>query len=181
MTPGTTSDVVTTPATYTTTINTVPIGFLMTVTPQISDNGEIILNLRPTISRIKGFAKDPNPVLKDNKLSNEIPIVQTREMESIMRVQSGDIAILGGLMQDTRDNKSDEVPGLNRIPLLGELFKYKDNSSRKSELVVFLRPIVLNDASLEGNFRDYRNLLPEATLHGWQAEGLLGPRLFDAG
>ncbi|MBS1197549.1 MAG: ral secretion pathway protein [Proteobacteria bacterium] len=164
VTPGTAATATTaaTPATYTTTINTVPIGFLMTVTPQISENGEVILNLRPTISRISGYANDPNPALAQNNLTNAIPIVQSREMESIMRVQSGDIAILGGLMQDTRDFKTDEVPGLNRIPLFGELFKFKDNRSRKSELVVFLRPIVLNDASLEGDFRDYRNLLPEA-------------------
>ena len=79
-----------------------------------------------------------------------------------MRVQSGDVAILGGLMQDTRDNKADEVPGLNRIPLLGELFKFKNDVSRKSELVVFLRPTVLTDASLEGDFRAYRAYLPEA-------------------
>ncbi|OQA34640.1 MAG: Type II secretion system protein D precursor [Betaproteobacteria bacterium ADurb.Bin341] len=164
VTPGTVATATTpgTPATYTTTINTVPIGFLMTVTPQISDNGEVILNLRPTISRIKGYANDPNPELANYSISNRIPVVQTREMESIMRVQSGDIAILGGLMQDTRDFKTDEVPGLNRIPLLGELFKYKDNLSRKSELVVFLRPIVLGDASLDGDFRAYRHLLPEA-------------------
>lgn len=164
VTPGTPGTALTpaTPATYTTTINTVPIGFLMTVTPQISDNGEVILNLRPTISRIKGYANDPNPALAENKLTNSIPIVQTREMESIMRVQSGDIAILGGLMQDTRDSKADEVPGLNRIPLLGELFKFKNDVSRKSELVVFLRPTVLGDASLEGDFRAYRAYLPEA-------------------
>ncbi len=164
VTPGTLATATTpgTPATYSTTINTVPIGFLMTVTPQISDNGEVILNLRPTISRIKGYANDPNPALAENKLTNSIPIVQTREMESIMRVQSGEIAILGGLMQDTRDNKTDEVPGLNRIPLLGELFKFKNDFSRKSELVVFLRPTVLTDASLEGDFRDYRAYLPEA-------------------
>lgn len=164
VTPGTPGTALTpgTPATYTTTINTVPIGFLMTVTPQISDNGEVILNLRPTISRISGYANDPNPALAQNNLTNSIPIVQTREMESIMRVQSGDVAILGGLMQDTRDNKADEVPGLNRIPLLGELFKFKNDVSRKSELVVFLRPTVLTDASLEGDFRAYRAYLPEA-------------------
>ncbi len=155
----------TTPAvqpTYQTVVNTVPIGFLMTVTPQISDSGEVILNLRPTISRISGYALDPSPVLAENNLTNPIPIVQTREMESVMRVQTGDIAILGGLMQDTRNNKTDEVPAVNRIPFLGELFKYKDNASRKSELVVFLRPTVLSDASLDGDFKSYRNMLPEA-------------------
>jgi MSHA biogenesis protein MshL len=155
----------TTPATqptYSSTLNTVPIGFLMTVTPQISDNGEVILNLRPTISRISGYAMDPNPILAENNLTNPIPIVQTREMESVMRVQTGDIAILGGLMQDSRNNRTDETPLLNRIPYLGELFKFKDNTSRKSELVVFLRPTVLTDASLDGDFRDYRKLLPAA-------------------
>ncbi len=151
-----------TPATYTTTLNTVPIGFLMTVTPQISDNGEVILNLRPTISRITGYAMDPNPALAEFKLSNPIPIVQTREMESILRVQTGDIAILGGLMQDSRNFKSDETPGLNRVPVIGDMFKFKDNNSRKSELVVFLRPTVLNDASLEGDFRAYRDVLEKS-------------------
>jgi general secretion pathway protein D len=154
--------VVTTAATYSTTVNTVPIGFLMTVTPQISENGEVILSLRPTISRITGYAMDPNPILVQNTLTNPIPIVQTREMESVLRIQSGDIAVLGGLMQDTRNHKSDEVPGLNRIPVLGEVFKMKDSTSSKSELVVFLRPTVLADASLEGDFRAYRTVLPDA-------------------
>lgn len=164
VTPGTPATA-TTPATqptYSSTLNTVPIGFLMTVTPQISDNGEVTLNLRPSISRISGYALDPNPILAQNNITNPVPIIQTREMESIMRVQSGDIAILGGLMQDGRDNKTDEVPILNKIPFLGELFKFKDNSSRKSELVVFLRPTVLKDASLDGDFAPYRHILPEA-------------------
>ncbi len=160
-TPATATSPATQP-TYSSTMSTVPIGFLMAVTPQISDTGEVILNLRPTISRVSGYALDPNPILAQNNISNPIPIIQTREMESVMRVQTGDIAILGGLMQDTRNDKSDEIPGANRVPLLGDLLKYKDNSRRKSELVVFLRPTVLKDASLDGDLKDYRHLLPEA-------------------
>jgi len=80
----------------------------------------------------------------------------------VLRVQSGDIAILGGLMQDSRDNNSDEVPGLNRVSFLGDLFKYRNDSSSKSELVIFLRPTVLRDASLDADLRDYRALLPQA-------------------
>lgn len=151
-----------TPATYTTTINTVPIGLLMTVTPQISESGEVILNTRPTISRITGYATDPNPVLAENRTINRIPEVQTREMESVLRVQSGGVAILGGLMQDSRDNKSDEVPGLNQMPLFGNLFKYRDEASKKTELVIFLRPTVVQDASLEGDFREFRTVLQDA-------------------
>jgi MSHA biogenesis protein MshL len=151
-----------TPATYTTTINTVPIGFLMTVIPQISESNEVTLNLRPTISRITGYASDPSPLLAQYGVSNRIPEVQTREMESVLRVQSGGVAILGGLMQDSRNNNSDEVPGLNRLPLVGNLFKYRDEGSKKTELVIFLRPTVLTDPTLDGDLREFRNTLQEA-------------------
>jgi general secretion pathway protein D len=83
-------------------------------------------------------------------------------MESVLRVQSGDIAVLGGLMQDTRNDGSDEVPGLNRVPILSNFFKFRNDSSQKSELVIFLRPTVLYDASLAGDFRDFRSSLSEA-------------------
>lgn len=151
-----------TPATYTSVINTVPVGFLMTVTPQISGHGEVILNLRPTISRISAFATDPSPALALAGVVNRIPVVQSREMESILRVQSGDIAVLGGLIQDTRDRKTDSVPGLSGIPVVGDLFQYADNRSRKTELVIFLRPTVLTDSSLDGDFQSFRSVLPEA-------------------
>ena len=164
VTPGTaaTATSAATPATYTTTINTVPVGFLMTVTPQISSAGEVILNLRPTISRISSYATDPNPALATAGVVNRIPVVQSREMESILRVQSGDIAVLGGLIQDTRDRKTDSIPGLNTVPVVGDLFKYADNRSRKTELVIFLRPTVLSDTSLDGDFQKFRGILPEA-------------------
>ncbi|MCF8152035.1 MAG: pilus (MSHA type) biogenesis protein MshL [Burkholderiaceae bacterium] len=164
VTPGTAATATSpaTPAIYTSTINTVPIGFLMTVTPQISSHGEVILNLRPTISRISSFATDPSPALATAGVVNRIPVVQSREMESILRVQSGDIAVLGGLIQDTRDRKQDGVPGFNGVPVLGDLFKYADNRSRKTELVIFLRPTVLTDSSLDGDFQNFRSVLPDA-------------------
>lgn len=139
-----------------------PIGFLMTVMPQVSESNEVTLNLRPTISRITGYAIDPSPAFAQYGVVNRIPEVQTREMESVLRVQSGDIAILGGLMQDGRNDNSDEVPGLNKLSLLGNLFKYRNDRSTKSELVIFLRPRVLLDASLDGDLQDFRALLPAA-------------------
>lgn len=150
-----------TPAVYNTVINTVPIGLLMTVTPQISESSEVILNLRPTISRITGYANDPSPTLAQYGVGNRIPEVQTREMESVLRVQSGGIAILGGLMQDSRNKGSDEVPILNQLPVVGNLFKYRDESGKKTELVIFLRPTVLQDASLGGDFKTYRNVVQD--------------------
>jgi general secretion pathway protein D len=62
-------------------------------------------------------------------------------------------------MQDTRANNSDEVPGVNRIPFVGELFKYRSESSKKSELVIFIRPTVLKANNLDGELKDFRSLL----------------------
>jgi general secretion pathway protein D len=174
-TPGTAATA-TTPATattYSTAATTVPIGFLMAVIPQISEGHEITLNLRPTITRINGYVNDPNPDLAKAGVINKVPEVQTREMESMMRVQSGDIAILGGLMQDSRDKTSNEIPGLNGLPVFGNLFKYREETSKKSELVIFLRPTVLSDPSLSGDFRDFRANLPTSIDDGRKSEGLI--------
>ena len=175
VTPGTAATTTTpaTPATYSTAATTVPIGFLMSVVPQISEGNEITLNLRPTISRITGYVADPSPDLAKAGVANRVPEVQTREMESMMRVQSGDIAILGGLMQDSRDNNSDEIPGLSKLPVIGNLFKYRNEGSKKSELVIFLRPTVLTDASLNGDFRDYRASLTSNIEEGRSSGGLI--------
>ena len=175
VTPGTAATTTTpaTPATYSTAATTVPIGFLMSVVPQISEGNEITLNLRPTISRITGYVADPSPDLAKAGVANRVPEVQTREMDSMMRVQSGDIAILGGLMQDSRDNNSDEIPGLSKLPVIGNLFKYRNEASKKSELVIFLRPTVLTDASLNGDFRDYRASLTSNIEEGRSSGGLI--------
>ena len=70
--------------------------------------------------------------------------------------------MLGGLIQDTRDDKSDNLPGVSGNSYLSSIFGYKDNRGRKTELVIFLRPVVLTDASLNGDFEAYRSILPEA-------------------
>jgi MSHA biogenesis protein MshL len=142
--------------TYTSTPATVPVGFVMSVTPSIDETGMVMMDVRPTISRIIDYVNDPNPALAQAKVVSQIPEIQTREIESLMRVKSGDIAVMGGLMQDNTNNSSDEVPGLGRIPWVGNLFKYKNNIHTKSELVIFLRPVVIRDASLDGDYSAYK-------------------------
>ena len=144
--------------TYTSTPATVPVGFVMSVTPSIDEAGMVMMDIRPTISRIIDYVNDPNPALAQAKVVSQIPEIQTREIESLMRVKSGDIAVMGGLMQDATNNSSDEVPGLGRIPWVGNLFKYKNNTHTKSELVIFLRPVVIRDASLDGDFSAYKSM-----------------------
>jgi general secretion pathway protein D len=68
----------------------------MSVTPQISREDAVILNVRPTISRVTGFVSDPNPALAASNTQSLIPQIQVREMESVLRVRSGQIAVLGG-------------------------------------------------------------------------------------
>jgi len=153
----------TTPATYESHLETVPVGFVMSVTPQISDTDEVTLNVRPTITRVVGKVKDPNPALATAGVTSEVPVIQARELESIMKVNSGQIAVMGGLMQDSVDNAKDSVPVLGRIPLLGDLFSYRNENTTKTELVIFMRPVVVKDASINGDYKDYRYILPGQT------------------
>ena len=147
---------------FETTVHTVPVGFVMNLTPFISEEDEIILNVRPTISRILGFVNDPNPALANasTPVVNRIPEIQVREMESLLRVDSGQVAIIGGLMQDRIDKSSSGVPGLSNLPLVGKAFSYEDNQIVKTELLVFLRPTVINNASLDGDLKAFKKYLP---------------------
>ena len=142
----------------TTTPQSVSIGFFMSLTAQISDDDTVNLNVRPSISSISELKQDPNPALTTVK--NFVPQIRTREIESMLRVQSGDIAVLGGLMEDRQDNKDGRIPGLGDIPFLGELFNTRNNSSAKSELVILLRPTVIKDASINGDYSSFKDTLP---------------------
>jgi general secretion pathway protein D len=148
-----------------TNIHTVPVGLVMNVTPQISEGDAVILNVRPSISSVVRFVSDPNPILKspllDEPITNEIPEVETREMESVLRVGSGQIAVLGGLMKDEIDRTSEGVPFLADIPFLGNLFQYRDDRNVKSELVIFIRPVVVRDPSIDTDLRQLRPYLDQ--------------------
>ncbi len=150
-------------------LNTVPIGLVMPITPQISPSGEIILNLRPTLSRLIGYIEDPAVALNlaiagvnlnNQQIRSRVPEIQTREIESVIRVRDGDIAVLGGLMREESGEGTDSVPGVTNIPLLGELFRYRNSTARKSELVIFLRPRLITDPSLRGSYQDFVGQLP---------------------
>lgn len=150
------------PPTFNSIINTVPVGFTMAVTPQISEGDKVTLNVRPTISRILRFVDDPNPALGLANVVNSIPEIQIREIESIMQVDSGQIAVLGGLMQDTVDLQAQGLPGANRLPGVGNLFNYRDENKVKTELIIFIRPVVIRSNSVEGDLDDYRQYLPSS-------------------
>lgn len=146
-------------ATFTTTPHTVAVGFFMSVTPQISREEAVILNVRPTISRVTGFVADPNPELARENIESLIPQIQVREMESVLRVRSGQIAVLGGLIQDSIDLQDKGIPGLTSLDVVGDAFTYRNNQHKKSELVIFLRPRVVT--SIDQPLDVYSDLLPD--------------------
>jgi len=129
-------------------VNTVPVGFVMSVTPQINQNGNVSLNVRPTLTRVLDFVVDPAPRLSGSDFDNLVPQLSVKEIESLLEVADGQTVVIGGLMQDSVNKQRDGVPILSRLPLVGDLFSYRDDTVTKSELVLFLRPTVIRAAGV---------------------------------
>ncbi len=157
--------------TYETKVNTVPVGFVMSVTPYINEQGSVTLNVRPTISRVIRQAQDPNPELAKLSVVSQIPVIQVREVESVLKVNSGDVAVIGGLMQDEVNNEKRGVPVLSKLPYFGSLFRYEDDNTDKTELVIFIKPIVIKDASLNGDLSHYKEYLPGGAKNSSAGQG----------
>ena len=143
----------------TTTPQSVSVGMVMSVTPQISADGDITLNVRPTISGISGFKDDPNPSLGD--IPNRVPQIRTREIESMLRLRSGEVAVLGGLMEDRVDHDTGRIPLFGDLPVVGELFTRRDNNVRRTELLIFLRPLLIDEPGMRGGYAEYAGRLPD--------------------
>ena len=105
--------------------------------------------------------EDPNPAFKNADVISQVPVIQVREIESILTINSGDTAVIGGLMQDTVNDNDKGVPFLSDIPFIGSLFRYQDDLREKSELVIFIRPRVIRHASLNGDLSDFQKYLPK--------------------
>ena len=149
----------------TTTPHTIPVGVWMSVTPQINENTMVTLNVRPTIARQSGFKLDPNPAIKASGIENSIPEIEVREMESMLQVGSGNTVVLGGLMQDEIVKTKSGIPGLVTVPVIGNAFGVKNSKSKRTELVIFLRPTVITNPSLESDeLSTYKQYLPARQL-----------------
>ena len=139
-----------------TTAKTVPVGIVMTVTPQIDSNGTITLVVRPTISRLTGTVNDPNPELT---LPNPVPQIAVREMESVLRMTDGQIAVLGGLMTNATSDNDAGLPGAKDAGFFGNLFKTTSAEHTKTELVIFIKPTIIANPSVDGDLKEYKKYL----------------------
>ena len=120
-------------------------GIALDVTPQISGEGEVTLHIHPTVSEVV----DQQKTVVIGNVTQQIPLALStvRESDSIVRAKSGQVVVLGGLMQDRLDDQDAGAPGFSDIPVVGNLFKHKKKALVKSELVILLKPIVVDDAN----------------------------------
>jgi MSHA biogenesis protein MshL len=118
-------------------------GVALDVTPQISDTGEVILHIHPTVSQVTSNVQ----VLTVNGTTDSLPLAlsQVRESDSVVKARSGQLIVIGGLMQTTRTSQDYALPGLGSLPLVGNLFKSQQKTDVRSELVILLRPIVIDN------------------------------------
>ena len=145
-----------------TKLHTVPVGIILLVTPSVAADDEIILKVRPTVTRESGFVVDPNPELAAAGVVSRIPEIAVREIESVLRLRSGEVAVLGGLMREEAREDTTGVPLLSRLPGIGAAFRYRDRVKDKTELIVFLRPTVVREPNLAGDLGKYRRWWPAA-------------------
>ncbi len=134
--------------------NIVPIGIIMSILPSINLNTqEVTLNVRPTLTRKVGDAENPSTLLASKvvsgsgtpvELSATVPIIEVRELDSIMKVKSGGVMVIGGLMEDSTRNEVRGIPGAQEVPFLGNLFKGRSEDSLKRELIIFIKATIVN-------------------------------------
>ena len=139
-------------------INTVPEGVMVNVQPSINmDTGNISMFVRPSITRIDETVDDPGTALIAqrlgiNNLSSEIPIVNVQEVDTIVRMKSGQVLVMGGLMQDRTVSTQESVPIAGELPILGNLFRSQGDKIQKTELVILIRAVILDR---DGNIHPY--------------------------
>jgi MSHA type pilus biogenesis protein MshL len=112
---------------------TIDIGIILDVTPQIAEDGTIIMNIHPSITDKTGEKTTP-----DGK--STFPLLSVRETDTTVRVRDGQTIIIAGLMQERTTENYTGVPILQSIPLMGGLFRYKTETKRNSELVIMITP-----------------------------------------
>ncbi len=114
---------------------TIDIGIILDVTPQIAEDGSIIMNIHPSITDKIGEKTSPDG-------RSTFPLLSVRETDTTVRVRNGQTIIIAGLMQEKTEETYTGVPGLRSIPLLGGLFRYKSEAKENTELVIMITPTV---------------------------------------
>jgi general secretion pathway protein D len=145
--------------------NKAPVGILLSLQQTINKEiSEITLSVRPTLTRVTQFVVDPSfPIQVAVALNNltadstsaeliekirntdsRVPQIETRELDSILKVKSGQVMVIGGLLEDKITNTDSGLPGVSRVPYFGNLFKSVDKVNSKKELIIFIRATIVD-------------------------------------
>ncbi|NQY62211.1 MAG: pilus (MSHA type) biogenesis protein MshL [Alteromonadaceae bacterium] len=134
-------------------------GIALDVTPQISVNGEVILHVHPAVT----ITEEQIKLIQLGGEEIILPLAQSsvRESDTIIRAKSGEIVIIGGLIETRKVDLESKTPLLGDIPFLGELFKSKRQKIEKKELVILLKPVVIGQDTWKNQLKDARALLKQ--------------------
>lgn len=121
-------------------------GVVLDVTPQIDENDNIVLHVHPSVSQVSTVSKSVN-LGTLGTMSLPLAASDTSEIDTIVRGQSGQVVAIGGLMRQAASNDVNGLPGASKVPVLGSLFANKARVSQKRELVVLIKPIIVDSSS----------------------------------
>jgi MSHA biogenesis protein MshL len=124
------------------TIQTITVGTVLSITPQVSEGGLITLDISPAVSRL---------VRIDTSASGDTkaPVIDIRQASSIVRIRDGATVVMGGLVQDSATTTHRKIPLLGDIPILGKAFSGSYETSERTELIFFITPRVIGDLAAE--------------------------------
>ncbi len=133
-------------------------GISLDVTPQIAEDNRVLLHIHPSVTEVSEGIKVINYGAGD---SVSLPLARStvRESDTIVEARSGEMIIIGGLMQEKQSESESAIPLISKIPVLGNLFKNRKLATKKSELVIMLRPVVVNENTWQTELRRSRLLL----------------------
>ncbi|MCJ8319931.1 MAG: pilus (MSHA type) biogenesis protein MshL [Colwellia sp.] len=134
-------------------------GIALDVTPQIDPFGVVILHVHPSVT----LTEEQNKTIQLGSDTIILPLAQSsvRESDTIIKANSGEIVVIGGLIETRNIDLESKTPFLGDIPFIGELFKSKSQTTRKTELVIMLKPIVVGQDTWKNQLQDARQLLKE--------------------
>ena len=121
-------------------------GVVLDVTPQIDDDGNIMLHEHPSVSQVTTVNKVVN-LGSAGSLNLPLAASSTSEMDSMVRGQDGQIVAIGGLMRQSSTNDRSQLPGAGDLPVVGALFRNTDQQTQKRELVVLIKPTIVDGAA----------------------------------
>jgi len=145
----TNTNIAVTTQTITSTKQEENVGVELNITPSINlKTNEITLFIKPKITVKSGEVVDPaSPKVGNEIIQNKVPIIQTRELNTVAKIQNGNIIVIGGLMKESAVNTDNGIPFLQRIPILGYLFKSSSKKTELVETVIFIKATILNSSS----------------------------------